>query len=454
MKARFWIAAALVALALAVVAGVLVFPRFQAWQLERALTREIIPQAEKYLSQETGRTVKITYSRLEFLGKQLVVHDLAMKADTLPPSRLEIKRAILSRLVRGSKSPRDWKASARLEDISGRLQKGDSFKVRSVRLEDLSLGPDGRQINLAGGLGYGISLEGEYSLDLKMLEVQDLALKRPRHLMVRRIKAKGFSLRDQDSYSYDLKRLAWTDVDWPELKQPATMTAGSGEGLGLVAYVRGTRVVQAARIWQRNKRQGPNLSTEMQIEKVRLEAANLPEPVQAVLKNLNVPGLTLDFNLLYGLDQPGRRLWVDNLSIWSKSLGRLDFSVDLNGITWEATDYTGSIQRSLQEGSLVSARLAYADQSLVRQLMQNLARAQGISLPEYKSRLTQKLRIFHHLLQGQVHASLWEAAFAFIQDPGSIEIQARPPQPVPLSRLRIMNPAQALKAIRLRAKAR
>jgi hypothetical protein len=145
---------------------------------------------------------------------------------------------------------------------------------------------------------------------------------------------------------------------------------------------------------------------------------------------------------------------VDNLSIWSQSLGRLDFSVDLNGITWEATDYAGSMQRSLQEGSLVSARLAYADRSLVRQMMQNLARAQGISLLEYKSRLTQKLRFFHHLLQGQVHASLWEAAFAFIQDPGSIEIQAHPPKPVPLSRLRIMNPAQALKAIRLRAKAR
>lgn len=170
---------------------------------------------------------------------------------------------------------------------------------------------------------------------------------------------------------------------------------------------------------------------------------------QGLLKQLGYDGLKLQAKLAADYDVGKATLAVAPLSIDAPGMGSLTLSTTLGSVSFAS--WSG-----LANGSLASFDLTYVDASLTDRAVGVAARRDGLSVADEKAKLTDRDQ--QQLVGAPPEVvALNQAVTNFLNKPGTLEITAKPAQPVSFRTLGLagmVSPLSLVKELNLQATAR
>ena len=173
---------------------------------------------------------------------------------------------------------------------------------------------------------------------------------------------------------------------------------------------------------------------------VHLEALGLRRDLQGVdtdrartLRQLGYSALEGHFELAFRFDPERQTLRMPLLVVDFTGLGRLEAMVALDEVSGEAGLSPTEQRDRLFSSQLVEARISFRDDSLVRRVIEREAEERGES-PEAVRQALQQMLAGRLDPQQPFQARLLEALDRFIDNPGQLELSARPAEPVSVAR--------------------
>ncbi len=174
---------------------------------------------------------------------------------------------------------------------------------------------------------------------------------------------------------------------------------------------------------------------------VHLEALGLRRDLQGVetdrartLRQLGYPALEGHFELAFRFDPERQTLRMPLLVVDFTDLGRLEAMVALDGVSGEAELSPTEQRDRLFSSQLVEARISFRDDSLLRRVIEREAEERG-EPPEAVRKALQQMLAGRLDPQQPFQARLLEALARFIDNPGRLELSARPAEPVSVARV-------------------
>jgi hypothetical protein len=142
----------------------------------------------------------------------------------------------------------------------------------------------------------------------------------------------------------------------------------------------------------------------------------------------------------------------------AQDLGRISLELAISGVTDDAiaaiakaflgrqgTDAeAAALSAALDKTQLLSLKILYEDDSLVRGRIDAMAQQQGLPVPTLASQLANDAGAALQSVDPGLAAAVEDAIAAFLTNPGSIEVSLRPPQPPGLGSLATGNLPQGV----------
>lgn len=174
---------------------------------------------------------------------------------------------------------------------------------------------------------------------------------------------------------------------------------------------------------------------------VHLEALGLRRDLQGVdtdrartLRQLGYSALEGRFELSFRFDPQQHTLRMPSLMVDFTDLGRLEAEVALNEVSGEAGLSPTEQRDRLFSSQLVEARISFRDDSLLRRVIEREAAERG-EPPQAVRQALQQMLASRLDPQQPFQARLLEALGRFIDNPGRLELSARPAEPVSVARV-------------------
>jgi len=161
------------------------------------------------------------------------------------------------------------------------------------------------------------------------------------------------------------------------------------------------------------------------------------------LTDLGYETLTVDLAGSGKWDPDAATLVIPEMKIDAKNAASLSLSFSLGGVTRdvitqlnEKSDKPEEAMALLQNVTVDNAKIRLDDASLTGRILDQEAQKAGVETPQYVAGLTGSLPLMLGMLQNkELEGQVAEAVTQYLNTPGSLELNAAPSAPVPLSQI-------------------
>ena len=170
---------------------------------------------------------------------------------------------------------------------------------------------------------------------------------------------------------------------------------------------------------------------------IQVPTEALEPDVRARLKSIGYDTLSFGFDASWNWDAATGILNLPSLAVSGASMGRLDFSAVVGGVTDENVRamQSGDPQTTmglLQNMTVKSAKLRFDNQSIVERLIEYSAKDQGVTRDVLVGQLTAALPMLLQPVQNAAFsAEVSKAVGEFLRQPRSLTISVAPQNPTP-----------------------
>jgi hypothetical protein len=431
--------AALAAVLVLAVAGVIAWPHFKVWQVRRVLDTVVIPQMQDSLHQMGWGAARTTYQGVTSEGPDFTITGLALVVESWPKIEIKVDRLLLKRLnltMTGNLNGLDCRA----EGVAFAGPFG-LLAAQAVVLEGITQKNDWQDIAVGRYALTGLTHQGpggEAPAPIGSLEGRDYALDQERGgtgfaatLGPAEFKAGYFSLNVAKSA---FSAGAGTGEAWARSSARVEMTdltlSAGGKTIPMQRGEISATVGEAA------------MRTRLAFSGLIMQVNDLDDPqARAELKKLGYDRLKLQAALAYRFERERGILAIDELFLDLERAGKITASLELGGVKRDLINAPGQDLQWLEDAYLQSLRLAYQDRSLTSRVMANLAKERGIPEPLFK-----ELAVLGLQAKGLWHGVYLGALPGFIKNPDTLCLEARPRGRLSLGRARRLAPEQLVKA--------
>ena len=190
-------------------------------------------------------------------------------------------------------------------------------------------------------------------------------------------------------------------------------------------------------------------SDKVSRSRTRIEGFVLAPPLRSLqglktrlaLQTMGLREVKLDLDCAGTEDRTKGELIVGPCALVGPGLGEIDFTVrivDADDAFWRAIDDGGLLTLSQSKAGLGSARLVLVDKSLLERGLKALSATTGRSLAETRSNLAREIRVYQpaDILISQDMTNLLDTVAQFVEQGGTLTIEAKPEPPVDLEGLK------------------
>jgi len=161
------------------------------------------------------------------------------------------------------------------------------------------------------------------------------------------------------------------------------------------------------------------------------------------LTDLGYETLTVDIAGSGNWDPEAATLVIPEMKIDAKDAASLSLSLSLGGVTRdvvtqlnEKSDKPEEAMALLQNVTVENAKIRLDDASLTGRILEHEAQKAGVETPQYVAGLTGTLPLMLGMLQNkELEGQVAAAVTQYLNTPGSLELNAAPSAPVPLSQI-------------------
>jgi hypothetical protein len=159
------------------------------------------------------------------------------------------------------------------------------------------------------------------------------------------------------------------------------------------------------------------------------------------LQTMGLKEVKLDLDCAGTEDRAKGELVVGPCTLVGPGLGEIEFTtriVDADDDFWHALDEGGLLTLGQSRAGLGSARLVLADRSLLERGLKALSTTTGRSLAETRSNLAREIRLYQpaDILISQDMTNLLDTIARFVEQGGTLTVEAKPEPPLDLDGIR------------------
>jgi len=184
-------------------------------------------------------------------------------------------------------------------------------------------------------------------------------------------------------------------------------------------------------------------SGQFSVSSATIDVKLLETKESKALTDLGYETLTVDLAGSGKWDPEEATLVIPEMKIDAKEAASLSLSFSLGGVTREVitelnekSDKPEEAMALLQNVTIENAKIRLDDASLTGRILDQEAQKAGVETPQYVAGLTGSLPLMLGMLQNkELEGQVAQAVTEYLTTPGSLELNAAPSAPVPLSQI-------------------
>ena len=415
----------------------------------------------------------ISYS---FLGQKLVVPNLKITWDkpeavNMEVASIELDKPDLGVLEKMKTAPE----GAPLESIAksvkiDKLKASDSqvevtvdkYTVENPQLGSIAFLEEGKDMTpeQAVKLAKATAVDKAELTNMKIVDkatgkqvgvIQKVAVENYKGGKVGKLAMEGFDIQPEEGGKVFINLITATNLDYSKAMEGMVKLAESGQpgaeipdlGIsydqikvdGIDVVAKGDKNVKIDTMTMENFKQvgGIPASLTFNVSGITMAVNQLDDPkAQETFKQLGYEKVVADLGFDYNWDAEKKQLNLKKLSLGGPDMGTLSLSLSLDGVDLAAIKNVNDLMGLMGTLMFTNAELSYTDASLMERVLKMVAAMQGTDPETMRQGLIQQLSAMQQMMdptpEGQKMA---ESLVAFIKEPKSLLISAKPEAPVP-----------------------